>query len=95
MLFLLIGGAVSKSGILGLMTTRACGVNNTDLGPSFMGGDFSAIPGTATWTSVWTITRAFLSPTPTPHAPCALLYVVPMLVGVLVGVLIGAWDPMF
>lgn len=31
-----------------LMTTRACGVINTYLGPSFMGADFSAIPGLVT-----------------------------------------------
>ena len=30
------------------MTQRSCGVNNTYLGPKFMGGNFSAIPNVAT-----------------------------------------------
>ena len=37
-----------------------------------------------------TLVRAFLSTTPTPHALCAVFYLVPMLIGAA----IGAWNPM-
>ena len=47
-------------------------------------------PGTATSTSVWTFSRALLSPDPTPHAPCAMLYVSAHADRVLIGV----WNPM-
>ena len=37
--------------------------------------------GTATSTSFGTVSRAFLSSTPTPSTPCATLYLVPVLIG--------------
>ena len=36
---------------------------------------------TATSTSLWNVSRGFLNPTPPPHAPCAMLFLVPMPIG--------------
>ena len=38
-------------------------------------------PGTATSTSFWTISSAFLSSAPTPHALCGVIYLVSMPIG--------------
>ena len=40
-----------------------------------------ALQRTATSTSFWTVFRAVLSSTPTPHAPCAMLNGVPIRIG--------------
>ena len=47
-------------------------------GAHYAGGEVS---GTATSTLFWTIYHAVPSDTPPPHAPCDLLFAVPMRIG--------------